>query len=150
MSESFGSCVCPGRSSDNLPRNLQQDKCYFLFCNFLPLYEWEAIIRNLKMSYLVYIFQAIGKPGSLGGASCKELACQSKRHKRPGSDPWIRKISWRREWQPTPVFLPGEFHGQRNLGSSVHRVTKSRTWLKWLSTEYVCLIGKISLQKAQS
>ena len=29
--------------------------------------------------------------------------------------PWVRKIPWRREWQPTAVFLPGEFHGQRNL-----------------------------------
>ena len=29
-------------------------------------------------------------------------------------DPWIRKIPWRREGQPTPVFLPGEFHGQRS------------------------------------
>ena len=28
---------------------------------------------------------------------------------------WIRKIPWRREWLPTPVFLPGEFHGQRRL-----------------------------------
>ena len=28
---------------------------------------------------------------------------------------WVRKISWRREWQPTPVFLPGEFHGQKSL-----------------------------------
>ena len=31
------------------------------------------------------------------------------------SDPWVRKIPWRREWLPTPVFLPGEFHGQRSL-----------------------------------
>ena len=30
-------------------------------------------------------------------------------------DLWVRKIPWRREWQPTPVFLPGEFHGQRSL-----------------------------------
>ena len=36
-------------------------------------------------------------------------------YKRPGFDPWVRKISWRREWQPTLVFLPGEFHGQRGL-----------------------------------
>ena len=28
-------------------------------------------------------------------------------------DPWLGKIPWRRKWQPTPVFLPGEFHGQR-------------------------------------
>ena len=33
--------------------------------------------------------------------------------RRLGFDPWIRKIPWRREWQPTPVFLPGRFHGQR-------------------------------------
>ena len=31
--------------------------------------------------------------------------------------PWVGKIPWKREWQPTPVFLPGEFHGQRSLGS---------------------------------
>ena len=30
-------------------------------------------------------------------------------------DPWVRKIPWRRGWLPTPVFLPGEFHGQRSL-----------------------------------
>ena len=29
--------------------------------------------------------------------------------------PWVGKIPWRRAWQPTPVFLPGESHGQRNL-----------------------------------
>ena len=31
-------------------------------------------------------------------------------------DPWVRKIPWRRKWQPTPVFLPGKSHGQRSLG----------------------------------
>ena len=36
--------------------------------------------------------------------------------RRPGFDPWVRKIPWRRAWQLTPVFLPGEFHGQRSLG----------------------------------
>ena len=30
-------------------------------------------------------------------------------------NPWVRKILWRRAWQPTPVFLPGESHGQRSL-----------------------------------
>ena len=34
---------------------------------------------------------------------------------RPGFDPWIRKIPWRRAGQPTPVSLPGESHGQRSL-----------------------------------
>ena len=34
---------------------------------------------------------------------------------RSGFDPWVGKIPWRKKWQPTPVFLPGESHGQRNL-----------------------------------
>ena len=34
---------------------------------------------------------------------------------RPGFNPWVRKIPWRKEWLPTPVFLPGESHGQRSL-----------------------------------
>ena len=33
----------------------------------------------------------------------------------PGFDPWVVKIPWKREWLPTQVFLPGEFHGQRSL-----------------------------------
>ena len=32
-----------------------------------------------------------------------------------GSNPWVRKIPWRRKQQPTPVLLPGEFHGERSL-----------------------------------
>ena len=35
--------------------------------------------------------------------------------RRPGFDPWVRKIPWKREWLPTPLFLPGEFHGQGSL-----------------------------------
>ena len=34
---------------------------------------------------------------------------------RPGFYPWVGNIPWRRTWQPTPVFLPGEFHEQRSL-----------------------------------
>ena len=34
---------------------------------------------------------------------------------RPGFNPWVGKISWRRKWQPAPVFLPGKSHGQRSL-----------------------------------
>ena len=34
---------------------------------------------------------------------------------RPRFNPWVRKIPWRLEWLPTPVFLPGEAHGQRSL-----------------------------------
>ena len=52
------------------------------------------------------------KWGFPGGTSGKEPACQSKRW---GFNPWVRKIPWRRAWQSTPVYLPGESHGQRSL-----------------------------------
>ena len=47
--------------------------------------------------------------------SGKESATQYRRHRRCRLDPLVRKIPWRREWQLTLVFLPGEFHGQRSL-----------------------------------
>jgi len=53
--------------------------------------------------------------GFPGGTSGKEPICQCRRHKRCGFDPWGGKIPWRRAWKPTPVFLPEESHGQRNL-----------------------------------
>ena len=37
------------------------------------------------------------------------------RHKRHGFNPWVGKIPWRWEQQPTPVFLPEESHGQKSL-----------------------------------
>ena len=52
------------------------------------------------------------KPGLPRSLSTKEPTCQCK---RPRFDSWFEEIPWRREWQPTPVFLPGEFHGQRSL-----------------------------------
>ena len=39
----------------------------------------------------------------------KKPACQCRRHKRCRFNPWVRKLPWRRAWQPIPVFLPGEF-----------------------------------------
>ena len=50
------------------------------------------------------------------GTNGKETTCQCRRHNRNRFDPWVRKISWRRKWKPTPVFLPGESHGQKSLG----------------------------------
>ena len=44
--------------------------------------------------------------------SDKESVCQCKRLR---FDPWVRKIPWRRKWEPTLVFLSRESHGQRNL-----------------------------------
>ena len=49
---------------------------------------------------------------------------QCRIHERHRFNPWVRKIPWRKAQQPTPVFLPGESHGQRSLAGYspwVHR-----------------------------
>ena len=65
-----------------------------------------------------------------GGVSGKRSASNAGDINRNGFDPWVRKIPWRRAWQPTPVFFPGESRGQRSLAGYS---PKSQTWLKWLS-----------------
>ena len=54
----------------------------------------------------------MGVGGFPGGSNGRESVCNVG---KPGLDPWVRKIPWRRAWQPTPVFLPGESRGQRSL-----------------------------------
>ena len=58
--------------------------------------------------------------------SDKEPACQCGRHR---FNLWVWKVPWRIKWQPTPVLLPGESHGQRSWQATVHGVSKSQTWL---------------------
>ena len=55
--------------------------------------------------------------------SGKESTCKCRRLK---FDSWVRKIPWRRKWQPTIVFLPGKSHGQRSLAGYVHCVAKKQ------------------------
>ena len=70
--------------------------------------------------------------GFAGGASGKEPTCQDGRHnKRPKFDPWVGKSPWRRAWQPTPWKNPMD---RGAWWATVHRVTKSWTQLKRLST----------------
>ena len=57
-----------------------------------------------SLSLYIYIY-------AHGGSGVKHLSqCRRRRF-----NPWVRKTPWKRKWLPTPVFLPGEFHGQRSL-----------------------------------
>ena len=60
-------------------------------------------------------FKIYGRLGAPWWLSAKESTCQCRRCRRLGFDPWVRKIPWKREWQPIPVFLPEKSHGQRSL-----------------------------------
>ena len=82
-------------------------------------------------------------------SSAKEPTCQCRRCRKGGFDPYIKKIPWRKKWQPTPVFLPEKLHGQRSLaGYLAHGFTKSRTWLSdwaWLSVSILLYFLKKKL-----
>ena len=84
--------------------------------------------------------------------SGKESVCQCRTWVQ--SLAWVRRIPWRREWQHTPVFLPGEFHEQRSLASYSswgHRVrhnlaTNTLTFfIYYLSSTFECFRATLSL-----
>ena len=91
----------------------------------------------------------MGFPGSASG---KESACQCRRH---GFNPLVRKILWRRAWQPTLVFVPGESHGQKSLAGyspwgskeSDTRVTRHYFTRKYSQDTYYTQVKILKLRK---
>ena len=81
-----------------------KNDCISIICLYLWTYHVALVVKNL--------------PASVGDARDRLF------------NPWVGKIPSRRVQQPTPVFFPGESHGQRSPAGSVHRIAKSRTQLK--------------------
>ena len=82
-------------------------------------------LESFKKTFAGVLVDVIIDVGFPGGASGEESSCQRRRHT---FNPWVGKIPWRRAWQPTPIFLPGECLGQRSLaGTTVLGVTKGQT-----------------------
>ena len=84
--------------------------------NYLASFTWNLGKVNSKQPLCIEIDLTISRKiqeymGFPGGTSGKEPTCQCRRCKRCEFDSWARKIPWRRAWQPTLVFLPGESHG---------------------------------------
>ena len=74
---------------------------------------WRATVHRVAKSWTWLRWLSTKHLGGFpGGSDGKASTCNFG---RPGFDPWVVKIPWRRAWQPTPVLLPGEFHGQRSL-----------------------------------
>ena len=81
-----------------------------------------------------------------GGSVCKESTCSAGDTGRCKFNPWVRKIPWRRKWQPTPGFLPGKSRGQRSPADCSARGSESQTTsqnivssLSFLSSEVMLL-----------
>ena len=73
--------------------------------------------------FILYLKGHTNKWSSLVAQMGKNLPAM----REMGLEPWMGKIPWRREWQPTPVFLPRDFHGQRSLVDCTPWVAESDT-----------------------
>ena len=91
------------------PRNWTSVSCVSCIANReKEKVNMNPVVLNWNPSYqykLIILYQCWWLSRSRISLQCKRL----------GFDPWVGKISWRREWLPTPVFLSGEFHGQKSL-----------------------------------
>ena len=87
---------------------------------------WASLVLlSSSLAFMEHVWG--GLPQWLSG---KESTRQCRRHKRSGFDPWVGKISWRRTWQPTPVFLPENPMDRAAWQALVHRVAQNQTRLK--------------------
>ena len=84
---------------------------------------------NLVGLHICWGMENLG--GFLGGASGKELICQCRRYKRCGFDPSVRKIPWRRAWQPSPVFWPREYLGDSSKETILDSCPHIMLWGNW-------------------
>ena len=107
---------------------------HILYDFFTPFYSFllgrwgdqSSICAHNHHPITCRIYLLLGFPG---GTSGKEPTCQSRRHKRCGFNPWVRKILWRKKWQHTPVLLPGKSHGQMSLaGDSLWGCSVGHDW----------------------
>ena len=98
------------------------------------LYGRMKKIKGRKVSLIFESWQWYYPEGFPGGTGGKEPACQCRKLKRHGFNPWVGKISWRGAWQPISVSLPGEYHGQRRMESYSSRGRQESDVTEQLST----------------
>ena len=102
----------------------------FLNTGNSSMYSWVKSTKG---------YQIRGFPG---GPSDKEPTCQCR---RCSFDPWVGMIPWRREWQSTPVSMPGESHGQRSLVDNSPWGRKEWTTTEWLNN-WTCLANEFRVE----
>ena len=86
----------------------------------------RAIREALYYLLIIYLLIILGFSGVSGRIHLR----------RPGFDPWVGKIPWRREWQHTPVFLPGKSHRQRSLEAYSSRGLKQLDTTEQLTLQW--------------
>ena len=99
-----------------------RDLDWNLNCIYNDLFIWKGCIQKMNDRKLRFVSLDVGilvlimlLAGLSQWLNSKEFACNSGDAGRHRFNPWVRKIPWKSAWKLTPVFFPGESHGQRNL-----------------------------------
>ena len=118
---------CQHGSGAEVHRRSEQLASALLLQGHIPLpLPQTAFIKYL----IVHFFNTAGRRnGWLLWWLRQQRICLQCR--RPRFDPWVSKVPWRREWQPTLVFLPGEFHAQRSLVGYSQSTESQRAGHDW-------------------
>ena len=97
----------------------------------------SGLRRRVNYIYILFYSHNCDRYSYLGlsmQCSGEAFPCQCKRHKKCGLNPWAGKIPWSKKWQPTLVFLPGKFHGQKALVGYTPWGHNELDMTEWLST----------------
>ena len=86
----------------------------------------KVYLLNYVCLYIYHIYSYASVYMNEASQVVKSLPANTGDVKRSGFNPWVRKIPWRRKWQATPVFLPGEPHGQRSLAGYIQSMGSQR------------------------
>ena len=125
---------------NHLGASYSHEACYplVLICTFPETSTYIMI----KIRTLILIWHCpLSWTSQVAQWSRMHLPCRKPKRRR--FNPWVGKIHWRRTWQSTSIFLPGESHGQRSLAGYSpwgHMGTR----LKWLSTPFITDSSRVS------
>ena len=106
---------------------------YFCLENPMDREARQALVHGIakesdtteQLHFTSLHFTSVQNRASLVAQTVKNLPAMLE----PRFNPWMKKIPWRREWQPTPVSLPGEFHGKSSLVGYSNQREKTECWL---------------------
>ena len=114
--------------------------CVIFFCN--------SDYKSHLYAYMTLCFLDLPQFFSLYLKKIKGWVCYHLQCGRLGFDPWVGKIPWKGKWQPTPVFLPGESHGQRSLaGYSLWDHKESDTTERLNTAQHIYAVAVLSFPK---
>ena len=115
---------------------------YFCSCMLFYIFKWSLIFQWHKYLILSLIFKLIlmlfFSVILLFGFYIVSVCLQCR---RPGFNHWVWNFPWRRKWQPTPVLLPGKFHGRRSLVGYSPWDHKELDMTEWLRFHFSFLFG---------